>query len=237
MFSFHTQHLNSKISRCAPTLHSSPAQPHGDFSATQIEEATRLWVERVVIRHSLCPWASGVHSTGKLKILTAEPRKKDTILSYRKRVLKEAKALLNLPQSQLDNTTEANVENIKYESTMVILPRGLDDFLDYLDFIAVVEEDLSRAGLTDFVQVATFHPQFMFVQSQPTDPENFTNRSPFPIAHLLRESDVSAAVDSFDGETDVIWKRNEETMRRIGLQQAEASLESILYDAIENASS
>lgn len=210
-----------------------PSSSNDQFSTEQMEKATRLWIERVVIGHNLCPWAAGIHTTGKLKFLVAESRNKNIKLSYRKKILKEAKALITPYESDENGTTPIE----RYESTVIILPYSLDDFSDYLDFISIVEEDLNRAGLTDYVQVATFHPQFRFDQTQPTDPENYTNRSPFPIAHLLRENDVTQAVDSFDGQTDVIWNQNIETMRTLGLSLVEGKLKDIIHDVSENDNS
>jgi hypothetical protein len=92
----------------------------------------------------------------------------------------------------------------------------LTDFLDYNDFLDKADATLARMGLEGVIQVASFHPQYQFAGTDPDDITNYTNRSPYPILHLLREASVSAAVAAFP-EADLIYQRNIDTMLRLGI--------------------
>lgn len=101
------------------------------------------------------------------------------------------------------------------ETTLLIHPKMLEDFREYLDFIDVAEDAVAELGLEGELQVASFHPQYQFAGSRPEDIENFTNRSPYPMLHLLREESISRAVEAFP-DAAVIYESNMETLRRLG---------------------
>jgi hypothetical protein len=91
----------------------------------------------------------------------------------------------------------------------------LADFVEYNDFLEVCDSALVELDLEGELQVASFHPQYQFAGTQPEDIENYTNRSPFPILHLLREASVERAVAAV-GDTDEIYLRNIRTLRLLG---------------------
>ena len=91
----------------------------------------------------------------------------------------------------------------------------MTDFLDYNDFLDVVDETLESLDLAGELQVASMHPQYQFADTQPDDIENYTNRSPYPTLHLLREASVDKAVAAFP-EADQIFDKNVETMKKLG---------------------
>jgi len=101
------------------------------------------------------------------------------------------------------------------DTTLLIHPHALDDFLDFNDFLDVAEDAVERLGLDGVLQVASFHPQYRFADTRADDVTNCTNRSPYPTLHLLREASIDAAVAAFP-EADEIYLRNMETLRRLG---------------------
>jgi hypothetical protein len=101
------------------------------------------------------------------------------------------------------------------ETTLLVHPRVLSDFVDYNNFLGIANRVVAELELTGVVQVASFHPDYRFAGTAPDDVTNHTNRSPFPMLHLLRETSVAAALATFP-EASGIYERNLETMRRLG---------------------
>ena len=102
------------------------------------------------------------------------------------------------------------------ETTLLIHPHVLTSFLDYNDFLDVADAAIDRLDLAGVLQIASFHPDYQFAGTAPDDVTNYTNRSPYPMLHLLREESVERAVDGYPG-AERIPERNIETMRRLGL--------------------
>jgi uncharacterized protein len=101
------------------------------------------------------------------------------------------------------------------ETTLLIHPWVLADFIEYNDFLEVCEATVAELDLEGELQVASFHPQYQFAESQPDDIENYTNRSPYPMLHLLREASVERAVEAV-GDGEEIYRRNIRTLRALG---------------------
>ena len=104
---------------------------------------------------------------------------------------------------------------LNVETTLLIHPWVLNDFAEYNQFLEVCEAAVAELGLEGELQVASFHPQYQFADTQPDDIENFTNRSPYPMLHLLREASVERAVAAA-GDTEEIYRRNIRTLRELG---------------------
>jgi hypothetical protein len=162
--------------------------------------ATRRWVERAVIGLNLCPFARAVTVRGQVRYAVSDAR--------------DAVALLGDLESELRLLSLADPERV--DTTLLILPLVLADFLDYNDFLDMADATVERMGLEGVIQVASFHPQYQFAGTAPEDITNYTNRSPYPILHLLREASVSAAVTAFP-EAELIYQRNIDTMERLGI--------------------
>lgn len=113
----------------------------------------------------------------------------------------------------LEILAEASAEKI--DTTLLIHPYVLTDFIDYNDFLDVVDAALEDMDLENALQVASFHPQYQFAGTLPDDIENYTNRSPYPMMHLLREASVVQAVLAFP-EAGKIFDKNIETLRGLG---------------------
>lgn len=162
-------------------------------------EATRLWLERAVIGLNLCPFAKAVHARGQVRWVSSDAQTPE--------------ALLETLGAELLLLRDASPEEI--DTTLVVHPRVLGDFLDYNDFLEDADALVAELDLEGVLQVASFHPGYRFAGTGPDDVENFTNRSPYPTLHLLREDSVSRAVEAFP-DPDAIVDRNIETLRRLG---------------------
>ena len=162
--------------------------------------ATRAWVERAIIGLNLCPFAQAVYLRDQVRFVVSEARTPG--------------ALCRDLEAELRFLSAAAPEVV--DTTLLIHPRVLDDFLDYNEFLDVAEASVDRLGLEGVIQVASFHPGYQFAGTAPDDVTNFTNRSPYPILHLLREASVDRAVAAFP-ETGEIYQRNMEAMRRLGV--------------------
>jgi hypothetical protein len=103
------------------------------------------------------------------------------------------------------------------DTTLLIHPGVLQDFGDFNDFLGVAEAALEEMGLDGVLQIASFHPAFQFEGTRPQDMGNFTNRSPYPTLHLLREDSIDKAVEAFPDAAD-IYERNIDTLERLGPQ-------------------
>lgn len=161
--------------------------------------ATVAWLEQIVIGLNLCPFANAVHVRNRIRFVVSPARKSDALLDDLKRELE----LLVVADPQ------------QMESTLLIHPHVLNDFFEYNDFLAVCDLALAELELEGIVQVASFHPQYQFAGTKCDDVTNFTNRSPYPILHLLREESVSQAVDTFP-DVAGIFQKNMATLRKIG---------------------
>lgn len=161
--------------------------------------ATRHWLERVVIGLNLCPFAKAVHL--KQQIRWVESTATDSAV------------LLRDLARELTRLAEADPST--HDTTLLIHPHVLTNFLDYNDFLDEADAAIRRLGLDGVIQVASFHPQYQFAGTAPDDVENLTNRSPHPLLHLLREDSIARAVDAFPDAAS-IYERNIETLRRIG---------------------
>ncbi|HKV06717.1 MAG TPA: DUF1415 domain-containing protein [Thermoanaerobaculia bacterium] len=168
-------------------------------SPEEIVAATKSWLEKAVIGLDLCPFARAVHVRNQIRYVVSEAETPEELLAD---LFRELQALAAADPEEVD-------------TTLLIHPRVLEDFLDYNDFLGVAEAAVEELGLSGVLQVASFHPRYQFAGTEPDDVENYTNRSPYPILHLLREESVERAVEAFP-ETERIYEKNIETMRRLG---------------------
>ncbi|MBY0458157.1 MAG: DUF1415 domain-containing protein [Gemmataceae bacterium] len=165
-------------------------------------EHTRRWILDVVIGLNLCPFARKAFDGGLIRFVVTEVSTPDALAAE---LVKELHRLDETPTDEV-------------ETTLLIHPNALADFLDYNDFVADAEELIAGEGLEGVIQIAGFHPQYQFAGTQPDDAENYTNRSPFPMLHLLREDSITAVNDSPEKLED-IPRRNVELLRLMGRQK------------------
>jgi hypothetical protein len=165
----------------------------------QAEADTRRWLERAVIGLNLCPFAKAVHVKAQIHYAVYEPADEADLIDA---LLREARDLAALDAAERD-------------TTLLIAPNTLADFLDFNDFTARAERQLARAGFDGVFQLASFHPQFQFAGTEADDIGNATNRAPYPTLHLLREDSVDRAVDAFP-DAEAIFERNIDTLEALG---------------------
>lgn len=157
------------------------------------------WLERAVIGLNLCPFAKGVHTKGQIH--------------YAVSAATDGRELLQDLQRELEALAEASPE--KRDTTLLIAPRCMEDFLDFNDFLELADEMLDVLDLGGILQIASFHPQFQFDGTEVDDITNATNRAPYPTLHLIREESLDAAVEAFP-EAEMIYERNMEVLRELG---------------------
>jgi hypothetical protein len=169
------------------------------ITSDEIIAATRRWLERSVIGLNLCPFAESVYRGDRVRFRVSEQR--------------SASALLEEFRSEIADLNAA--DPARCETTLLIHPWVLADFIEYNDFLEVCEAAILEQGLEGVLQVASFHPQYQFAGTKSEDIENYTNRSPYPMLHLLREASVERAVAAVP-DPDEIYRRNIRTLRELG---------------------
>ena len=184
-----------------PAPMTRPDAPDTDARAADTDPIadTERWLQRAVIGLNLCPFAKAVHVRGQVRFVLSEAASPDELLED---LGAELLHLRDTPADEID-------------TTLLVHPGLLGDFLDYNDFLGEADALVAELGLEGVLQVASFHPEYQFAGTEPDDVANFTNRSPYPTLHLLREDSVSRAVEAFP-DPDAIVDRNVETLRRLG---------------------
>ena len=160
---------------------------------------TQDWLDKAVIGLNLCPFAKAVQAKQQIRYVVSDATDAEGLLAD---LLRELQAL-----------HDADPE--LFDTTLLIHPQVLSDFLDYNDFLALADSAVAELGLDGEIQVASFHPDYQFDGTAPDDIENFSNRSPCPTLHLLREASVDKAVEAFPDAAN-IYQRNIETLRALG---------------------
>lgn len=169
------------------------------MNENSIIAATREWVQKAVIGLNLCPFAKAVTLKNQVRFVVSTAPHLDGLLEDLDR--------------ELDFLAAADPEVV--DTTLLIHPTLLPDFLDFNDFMQLAEAAVGEHGLEGVIQIASFHPAFQFEGTAPDDMGNYTNRAPFPTLHLLREASIERAVAAFP-EAATIYERNIETLRALG---------------------
>ena len=170
---------------------------------------TREWVNKVIIAHNYCPFAKREMDKGSIRYKIIHETEFNNLL---KEVVQEC--------VWLDQNSET-------ETTLIILPSNLNDFNLFLDTLVLAEDLLISQGYEGVYQLASFHPDYCFQGAEVDDPANFTNRSPYPMFHLLREASVELAIKNHP-DADSIPERNVEHAREQGLDKMKALLKQCM---------
>ena len=178
------------------TIPSAPA----DYPPDLVIADTVRWLERAVIGLNLCPFAKGVHVKGQIHYVVSQAS--------------DARALAEELQQELEALAEISPE--KRDTTLLIAPHCLHDFLDFNDFLALADDLVEAMDLGGILQVAAFHPQFQFDGTELDDVTNATNRAPYPTLHLLREDSIDRAVQAYP-EAEAIYERNMQVLEQLGM--------------------
>jgi hypothetical protein len=168
---------------------------------TTVIDATREWLEKAVIGLNLCPFAKAVHVKQQVRYVVSDAS--------------DTEHLLADLVAELESLQAADPETV--ETTLLIHPLVLTDFMDYNSFLDLADAAVQELGLEGELQVASFHPDYQFAGTDRDDAENLSNRSPYPTLHLLRESSIEAALATFP-DADSIYERNIETLQKLGLE-------------------
>lgn len=165
----------------------------------RVLDRTRAWVEQVVIGLELCPFARAVQARGQIRYVHSHAA--------------ETNGLLQALCGELHLLAAADLAAV--ETTLLVHPLAMVDFLDYNDFLDAADAAVEALGYQGVLQVASFHPDYRFEGTDADDVTNATNRSPYPTLHLLREASVERAARAF-GDTDQIYRNNIRTLQALG---------------------
>lgn len=165
----------------------------------EVIAATRDWLNKAVVGLNLCPFAKAVEVKQQIRYVVSQATDDEALLAD---LLQELRFL-----------QDADPEVV--ETTLLIHPGVLTDFLDYNDFLEVADAAVEELDLDGELQVASFHPDYQFAGSAPDDIDNYSNRAPYPTLHLLRESSIDKAVEAFPDAAN-IYERNIETLQALG---------------------
>ena len=160
---------------------------------------TVAWLERAVIGLNLCPFAKSVHVKGQVHYAVCRATSEEALLAD---LVEELKALVAIDAKARD-------------TTLFIVPEHLQDFLDFNDFLDLADQALVDLELDGVLQIASLHPHYQFAGTAQDDITNFTNRSPYPTLHLLREDSIDRAVAAFPNP-ESIFETNMQTLQTLG---------------------
>jgi hypothetical protein len=167
----------------------------------QIIQNTRDWVVKAVIGLNLCPFAKAVHVNERIRYVVSDATEPEALL---KDLARELLALNRADPEAVD-------------TTLVIHPHVLTDFLDFNDFLDAADALVEELKLDGILQIADFHPDYQFDGSEPDDIANYSNRSPYPTLHILREDSIERAVESMP-DTASIYENNLATLDKLGTE-------------------
>ena len=174
-----------------------------------ISQQTNDWVEHFVLALNLCPFAHSPFERQSIRYSVCQAQNTEDLL--RDLILELQKANSNLD----------------IETTLLIHPQVLQDFADYNDFLTVVDAVLEDMELDGIIQVASFHPNYCFAGEEVGDVSNYTNRSPYPMLHLIREKSINQAVKNYK-DVDKIPETNISKLRELGKEELDILIKKIL---------
>ena len=172
---------------------------------SQIISQTQCWLDNFIIALNICPFAKKERDKGSIYFAVDNNTK-----------VSEALENLILECERLDNDQQI-------ETTLFILGQLCQSFDDYLDFLDIANQLMTRQGYEGIYQLASFHPHYLFAESSSDDPENYTNRSPYPMLHIIREESLEKALAEYP-EPELIPQRNIEFCRQLGIGKAQKIL-------------
>ncbi len=167
--------------------------------------ATKRWLENMVIGHNLCPFAKKPYVSGKTRLV-------DCWHTKNKATLKQLEQELSLLQ-----------DTPSIETTLLVLGQGYRDYFRYLDLLDAANVLLANLGLEGELQLASFHPEYLFADEPELSTSHFTNRSPYPLIHFIREASITRVLKAYP-DPDRIPENNILKMQQLGLAALQQSL-------------
>lgn len=166
---------------------------------SQVVADTQAWLDKAVIGLNLCPFAKAVVAKQQVRMVVCMDSEPEQVLQM---LQQEMQLLVDTDAAVLD-------------TTLLIAPNLLPDFLDFNEFLFDCDSVLQSMELEGVLQIADFHPRYQFAGTQPDDISNFTNRAPYPTLHLLREESIDKAVAAFP-DASLIYERNVQVLEALG---------------------
>jgi hypothetical protein len=166
---------------------------------------TQCWLDQFIIEHTICPFAQKERDADRIRFVVDESSNIEQTLEY---LIQEC--------GYLEQTSEI-------ETTLFIIPRHCQTFEDYLWFLDLANDLLVAEGYEGVFQLASFHPDYLFADSSEDDPANYTNRSPYPMLHIIREESLEKALQHYPAP-ELIPERNIEYCRKMGLEKMQQIL-------------
>ncbi len=164
---------------------------------------TKHWISSFIIQHNICPFAKREYDSNRIYYEVVNEQSLENQLQS-----------LMIACGQLDSDTAI-------ETSLLILPKGLNSFDDYLDFLALADELMHQQGYAGVYQLASFHPYYCFEGVAENDASNYTNRSPYPMLHLIREASLEKTLQIYPNP-EKIPVRNIEYLRQLGIDKIQA---------------
>lgn len=172
------------------------------MEATEVVvKKTQVWLEKAVIGLNLCPFAKAVHIKNQIRYVVTTATTEEELIQVLIR--------------ELQYITQTSPEAV--DTTLIIHPEIFSDFLDYNEFLAVADGAIDELKLDGIIQIASFHPKYQFAGTDPEDITNYTNRSPYPMLHLLRESSLTKVLETFPNP-ESIPEKNMDTLEELGIE-------------------
>lgn len=168
---------------------------------------TYCWVKSVIIKHNFCPFARRELERNSIRYCVNRDTELEPAL-----------------QAVIDECICLD-DNKDTETTLLIFSEGFSDFDDYLDLVELAQDLLADQGYEGIYQLASFHPNYCFEGAEQDDVANYTNRSPYPMMHLIREASMEKALESYP-EPEKIPERNVEYARELGMEEMQRQLEA-----------
>ena len=184
---------------------------------SQVVASTQDWIEQFVIAHDLCPFARKVFDEGRIAYIVAHD---DNTELHLRQLAGTLLAMEQEPGNDPDVSTDT-------QTCFCIYPDAYADFEHYLALVEAAETLIEDMGYTDNYQLASFHPQYRFDEADENDAANYTNRSPFPMLHILRQRDITLASEHYP-DIEAVPQRNIELLRSIGLARLRDKLNRLM---------
>ncbi|MCK4840532.1 MAG: DUF1415 domain-containing protein [Methylococcales bacterium] len=184
------------------------------MTVEDIKQQTIAWLNSFIIKYNICPFAKFEHDKGSIYYSVIDSKHTEQCLEA---VISECQ--------RLDRQQEI-------ATTLIIYPNNFIEFDDFLDFLAMAESLLIDQQYEGIYQLASFHPHYCFAGEDVMDPANYTNRSPYPMLHLIRESSLEQALKSYP-HPENIPERNIQLMREMGLEKVKRILKDALLKTKE----
>lgn len=179
-----------------------------------VERQTRAWLADFVVGLNLCPFARPVFESSALRVAVCDRRESPDLV---RAFLMELDLLQSRPEEEI-------------ATTLLVFSGALASFDDYLDFLAQAQDLLEQAGLEGLLQLASFHPDYLFEGEDPATTGHYSNRSPWPTIHFIREDMLSRVLGEFP-DPEAIPARNMQTLADIGVDELRRRVRLLRTDA------